>query len=289
MKSWAGLPPCATNSVFHLKNAHVIPTVKSVYKEAHFVNHTDARLKSDMTVNHALDSCVHREGQFTRKQSVTVEAEGIFTQSLNMNTVQSEIPEFVASALFRSEVKNSAKAQARSQLFVANTEHVSKLSKQGPLLSLAIKEGQDLTWKSFAFNLKKGALKFILNSTLDTLPTKANLLQWKKTTSDKCCLCNGRQTTVHVLSACPVILNQGRLTWRHDGIVNYIASCVDTDKFQVYADVPGHQTPAGGTIPADVLVTPDRPDIVIYDKKKKTMHVFELTVPYEHNLEKRHR
>ena len=46
--------------------------------------------------------------------------------------------------------------------------------------------------------------------------------------------------------------------------------------------------PAGGTIPADVLVTPDRPDIVIYDKKKKTMHVFELTVPYEHNLEKRH-
>ena len=169
-----------------------------------------------------------------------------------------------------------------------NIEHTLKLAKQGPLLNLAIKEGQDLTWKSFAFNRNKGALKCILNSTLDTLPTKANLLQWKKTTSDKCCLCNGRQTTVHVLSACPVFLNQGRLTWRHDGIVKYIAECVDTDKYQVYADVHGHQTPDGGTIPADVLVTGDRPDVVIYDKKKMTMNVFELTVPYKHNVDKRH-
>ena len=55
----------------------------------------------------------------------------------------------------------------------------------------------------------------------------------------------------------------------------------------VYADGHGHQTPAGGTIPADVLVTGDRPDVVIYDKKKMTMNVFELTVPYEHNVDKR--
>ena len=231
---------------------------------------------------------MYREGQFTRKQSVTVEAEGVFRQGMNMNTFQSEIPEFVAPEIFRSEIKDSAKAQAKSQLFVEQTEHTSKLAKQGPLLNIAIKEGQDMTWKSFAFNLNKGALKFILNSTLDTLPTKANLLQWKKTTSDKCCLCNGRQTTVHVLSACPVILNQGRLTWRHDGIVNYIAGCVDTAKYKVYADVSGHQTPGGGTIPADVLVTGDRPDIVIYDNKKMTLNVFELTVPYEHNVDRRH-
>ena len=70
--------------------------------------------------------------------------------------------------------------------------------------------------------------------------------------------------------------------------MKYIAECVDTDKYQVYADVHGHKTPAGGTIPADVLVTGDRPDVVIYDKKKMTMNVFELTVPYEHNVDKRH-
>ena len=96
-------------------------------------------------------------------------------------------------------------------------------------------------------------------------------------------MCNGRQKTVHVLSACPVILNQGRLNLRHDGIVNYIASCS-------FSCMQMSQTPAGGTIPADVLVTADRPDIVIsMTRKEKTMHVFELTVPYEHNLKKRHK
>ena len=145
-----------------------------------------------------------------------------------------------------------------------------------------------MTWKAFAFNLKKGVLKFVLNSTLDTLPTKANLLQWKKTVSDKCGLCNGRQTSVHVLSACPVSLNQKRFTWRHDGIVSYIASCVDTQKYTFYADIPGLQTNAGGTIPPEILVTTIRPDLVIIDRRKKIFSAFELTVPYEHNESIRH-
>ena len=47
------------------------------------------------------------------------------------------------------------------------------------------------------------------------------------------------QTTVHELSACPVALNQGRLTWRYDGEVNYIAQSVDTSKGPVSGFV-GH-------------------------------------------------
>ena len=156
------------------------------------------------------------------------------------------------------------------------------ISKQGPLINLSLQEGQDLTWKAFAFNLKKGVLKFVLNSTLDTLPTKANLLQWKKTVSDKCVLCNGRQSSVHVLSSCPVSLNQQRFTWRHDGIA------VDTQQFKMYADIPGFQNNAGGTIPPEFLVTTSRPDLVIIDSKKKTFNTFELTVPYEHNEKIRH-
>ena len=39
------------------------------------------------------------------------------------------------------------------------------------------------------FILKKGTLKFLLNSCLDTLPTQPNLLQWGKSASDLCKLC----------------------------------------------------------------------------------------------------
>ena len=126
----------------------------------------------------------------------------------------------------------------------------------------------------------------MLNATLDTLPTKANLLQWKKSTSDKCKLCNGRQTTVHVLSACPVSLRQDRFTWRHDGVVNYISDCVDKEKYTCYADLPEKRT-NGGTIPPDLLITGQKPDLVIIDRKKKSINIFELTVPFEHNIQAR--
>ena len=137
--------------------------------------------------------------------------------------------------------------------------------------------------------MKKGTLKFILNSTLDTLPTRVNLLQWKKASSDKCGLCSGRETSVHVLSACPVSLNQGRFKWRHDNILHFIANCVDDSKFKVFADLPGFQTEAGGTIPPNIAVQSQKPDLVIISKKKKEISMFELTVPYEHNIHIRHR
>ena len=115
----------------------------------------------------------------------------------------------------------------------------------------------DLNWKSYIFNLKKGTLKFILNATIDTLPTNANLKQWGKSPSDKCPLpgCGVRQTTGHLLSSCRVSLNQGRYTFRHDGIVQYIVQCMDKSRFEVYADLEGHKTPDGRTIPASVCLT----------------------------------
>ena len=72
-------------------------------------------------------------------------------------------------------------------------------------------EKSDMIWKSYMFNLKKGTLKFLLNSCLDTLPTQTNLLQWGKSASDLCKLClqasaelQGRrqETTKNILNGC---------------------------------------------------------------------------------------
>ena len=49
-------------------------------------------------------------------------------------------------------------------------------------------------------------------------------------------------------------------------------------------DIKGHQTPNGGTLPPDVLVTNLKPDIVIIDKQKMNVNIFELTVPGEKRL-----
>ena len=45
----------------------------------------------------------------------------------------------------------------------------------------------------------------------------------------------------------------------------------------------------GGTIPPSVLVTTLKPDLVIFDKKAKSVDIFELTVPSETRIQTAHR
>ena len=56
----------------------------------------------------------------------------------------------------------------------------------------------------------------------------------------------------------------------------------------IYADIERFRTNAGGTIPPEVLITTDRPDLVIIDEENKKVKTFELAVPHITNIEKRH-
>ena len=141
--------------------------------------------------------------------------------------------------------------------------------KQGKLIELAIQQNTDLTWKSYALNLKKGTLKFITNATIDCLPTNVNLVQWGKRMSDKCPHCGARKTLAHTLNNCKTSLKQGRWTFRHDSIIKYIDKCLDKSKYEVYVDLDGSKFSENSTIPPQYIVTTKRPDIVIIDKKPK--------------------
>ena len=96
------------------------------------------------------------------------------------------------------------------------------------------------------YSVKAGTLKFVLNASIDTLPTAVNFKRWKKSPSDVCKLCKGRQNTNPVLNGCKVALNTKRYTWRHNLILSYLVSCVDTLKYKVHSDLPGHQAAGGG-------------------------------------------
>ena len=166
--------------------------------------------------------------------------------------------------------------------------HVKTLIKQGHFLELTKIEQTDATWKSYIFNLPKGTMKWILNSSINTLPTKANLRQWGKVTNDKC-WCSQKQTLNHILNGCKRALDQGRFTWRHDSILYFIANCLDMKNFTCYVDIDGYQTNSGGTLPPEIIVSTLKPDIVIVDKKLKSIIIFELTVPGETRIHEAHR
>jgi hypothetical protein len=132
---------------------------------------------------------------------------------------------------------------------------------QGKLFALLQAENESITWKSYMWDLSRGVLKFSVNSSIDTLPTFTNLRRWGKHASVHCQLCGNmvEQTLFHVLVHCKHRLDQGRLTWRHDSVLNHIAGClksalVGKSTVELHCDLDGLQAPGGGSIPADVMV-----------------------------------
>ena len=53
-------------------------------------------------------------------------------------------------------------------------------------------------------------------------------------------------------------------------------------------DISNSNNQNKGTIPADILVTPLIPDIVLIREDKNTCDIWELTVPFETNIRKQH-
>ena len=133
-----------------------------------------------------------------RKKSITVQAERVYKSALNRNMVAGEIPgttpENICLTLSETEVLTlpgedpvppsskfieNVKSEAKSIINTEETQnqfkHISELVKQGKTLELSQIEKNDATWKSYIYNLPRGTMKFLLNSTIDTLPTRVNL------------------------------------------------------------------------------------------------------------------
>ena len=210
------MPKSATNVVIHLAEALDIPAISAVYTEAHNTSHARTRLQGDKIINDVLDVTLAREDTYTHSAQTTTEAEKVFKETLQLNTVDGEIPTFTGERArqlsnkfnvdIRTKVRNSTRAGVQEKL----SHHAKNLQVQGNLLTLANQEKEDMIWKSTMFQLKSGTLKFMLNACIDTLPTPANLTRWKYTSSDKCKLCGNRGTSNHYLNCCKVMLDTNR-------------------------------------------------------------------------------
>ena len=220
-------------------------------------------------------------------QGTNQQAEKVYQTTIQKNTIGGELPT-LSRHQFNRKIRNQVRDTTRGEIQEALSVHAEGLQLQGHLITLAAKEKQDLLWKSTMFQLKAGTLKFMINASIDTLPTPANLKRWKYSSNDRCKLCGNKGTTNHILNCCKVMLDTNRYTWRHNNLVHYIATNVDK-KYKVFSDLSGMEAPGGGTIPPALCVTKLKPDIVILDKHMKALHIFELTMPLSRNIESRHK
>ena len=169
-------------------------------------------------------------------------------------------------------------------------------------------------------------VEFFIRSTYDQLPSKSNLVKWKKESNPTYPLCNEKpQTLEHVLSSCKTALANGRYTWRHNSVLDEPVRIIrnlmipesnkSTQKFvteggKIY--LGSKKSTYHQAIPGQNLLGLDDnwkvsadlpgwrndypkiiskglwPDIVLFSKENSKVILVELTIPFESRLEQSH-
>ena len=79
--------------------------------------------------------------------------------------------------------------------------------------------------------------------------------------------------------------------WRHNSVLANLIRVMWPNLMEgmrLFSDLPGFLAPGGGSIPPHVLVTNQRPDIFIVNESSNLAIVFELTCPWDKNVERSH-
>jgi len=172
-------------------------------------------------------------------------------------------------------------------------------------------------------------LKFYLQAMNNVAPTPDYLRMTGYLTDPRCSLCHKYGCSLfHILSHCDVALEQGRLTWRHNELLRILHFFVGkfirslsnqplprvenprarmdfvkagqkckprqvraptilqmTRDWRISVDLPH----VSYQFPAHIAATAQRPDIVIWSEKLRTVILLELTVSYERGIADAHK
>ena len=285
VKKWLEFPSRgATTAIIHSPSGLNIPKLSEVYFECHCTSIAHGLTRADSRVQAVVEQKLDRELSYTNKSYGNIEAAIIVESALSS-----------ASDGSWKALQRSLRSEVREERDNKWSKKAQTLLVQGEYLSMLHEQDTDLTWKSIIYNLPRRVMSFAVRASIDALPTFKNLQRWGKRLSGKCDLCNNTQTLHHVLNHCQPMLTQGRYTWRHDSILSHISKIVQLSEvvtngdINVNVDLTGTIAGSRGTIPANIMPTTDRPDMVLYRSKEKEMYIFELTVPFERNMANSHR
>ena len=118
--------------------------------------------------------------------------------------------------------------------------------------------------------------------TTNCLASPDNLAKWKKIVDPKCPLCSTPPCTLgHLLSNCKESLD--RFEWRHNNIVHFLYTTFSSQRLEgveLFADLEGLRV-NGVTVPPDLALTAQKPDLVIIKRKTKEVFLVELAVPWD--------
>ena len=138
-------------------------------------------------------------------------------------------------------------------------------------------QSSENAWCAVQSNLSRYLHNFTVRYLKNTLPHLNNMYTWGLAETKLCPLCNNIQSLLHVVAGCAESLD--RYTWKHDSVLNYIATFLKRFACELYADVTNFSSPS-------ILTGEEmRPDLLIILDRSK-MFVVELTIGFESNIGK---
>ena len=164
----------------------------------------------------------------------------------------------------------------------ANIQRIQHdLSSQGAILSAVFKKSfprLTSTWSSVQGNLSKNIFNFTVRYMNNTLATRKNFLLLKLSQTSDCSFCLLPESLLHVVAGCKVYLEEGRYTWRHNSVLNFVAASLQSVKgATLFVDLPSFPSPS--VITGDTL----RPDLLL-ETADNILHILELTIGFETNI-----
>ena len=268
LKRWCGLAKSADPNRLFLPKSNGgfdLPHLVTVYKRIHAAKAGSHMYSRDATIRAIASQDTQREVNLQRS---------LFRPHQEVVEVMKENP-----GASKKTVLSRVKTKIQAEDTAARLAHTSSLPVQG--LTVRKFEGHAAqNWSTAISNLPEWTFKFALNAVTDTLPHNHNLFKWKKLSSPNCQLCGFDQSLAHILNSCQKALQLRRYNTRHDDVLSVIHNFCQQhllDGYQITVDLPGQYS-----FPQDIATTNQRPDIVIWSPS--TIHLVELTVPFETNM-----
>ena len=182
----------------------------------------------------------------------------------------------------------------------------------------------DFSWRNLIWGPGPRIISFVLNAAINSLPTPSMLFLWGLSPVEMCGLCGAPKCTLfHILVGCTKALTDKRYTWRHDSVlatmlqilvpslIRHNASRLVPDRPPSIAFVSAgkaaavkkHTQPNRSLLtgandwqllidfdkcrmlfPVTIVATSERPDVVLWSARTKSVILGELTCPAEENF-----
>ena len=135
------------------------------------------------------------------------------------------------------------------------------------------------TWHKALSTPPTNIYSFVICYLNNTLANNISLSKWGLKKLAKRDICDGNQTSGHVVGVCKTALDKKRCNWRYDSILTLLSNFIKTVKnIKIHCDIEGYMNSSvitGAENRLDMIVT----------QSESTIFVLELNAGFKTNLD----